>query len=270
MFVNLYGEEVGNAFRQLAGPGGLIRGCHAGSPIVGALTELHRKASQQQIQDVYQAANLAFGILMALYRTFQPGAKATVTSLPLPPEIEAAVHFIKTSYGTDLTIERIARTAKMSKYHFIRMFRAFTGATPLQYVNRVRISVASELLRSGQDLNVNQIAERVGYATGNYFIKVFHKMTGQTPRQYAWAPSLFRGIAAEIEFGTTATLSTKSVLSSTACPFEFNRVVACRRREGARREIREAARVRRRKGADQGRIVIDFERLVVAAAVWPR
>ncbi|MNG27780.1 HTH-type transcriptional activator RhaR [compost metagenome] len=57
------------------------------------------------------------------------------------------------------------------------------GITPFEYLNRVRIEEAAELLGSSA-LTVAQIAAATGFETTSYFGKVFRRYVGMTPLQY--------------------------------------------------------------------------------------
>ena len=55
--------------------------------------------------------------------------------------------------------------------------------TPNEYINRLRINQAKELL-TNTDMSVFEIAEAVGFSDQNYFGRVFKKQTGTSPKKY--------------------------------------------------------------------------------------
>ena len=71
----------------------------------------------------------------------------------------------------------------MSKYHFLRVFKAVTGTTPLDYRNRIRIDFAKELLKNS-NFSVSEISENLGYSSLAYFSAAFKKATGFSPTEY--------------------------------------------------------------------------------------
>ena len=71
----------------------------------------------------------------------------------------------------------------MSKFHFLRVFRSITGASPIEYRNRIRIEHAKALL-SDTFLTVSEIGSRVGYASPSYFSDAFKKEVGISPKEY--------------------------------------------------------------------------------------
>ncbi|MFD0712935.1 AraC family transcriptional regulator [Paenibacillus sp. GCM10027626] len=81
-----------------------------------------------------------------------------------------------------LTIEELAGLVHYHPNYFIQMFKQFTGRTPVQYLNGLRIERAKQLL-SATELTVSDIAEQVGM-TQFYFSRLFREHTGFTPSAY--------------------------------------------------------------------------------------
>jgi AraC-like DNA-binding protein len=71
----------------------------------------------------------------------------------------------------------------MSRGHFFELFKKTTGYSPVQYMNRFRIGRAVEdLLHT--NLSITEIADKYHFSTVHYFSRLFHKQTGQSPRDY--------------------------------------------------------------------------------------
>ncbi|MFF7209702.1 GlxA family transcriptional regulator [Streptomyces sp. NPDC008238] len=82
-----------------------------------------------------------------------------------------------------LTLDMLARNAKVSARTFSRRFAEDTGYTPMQWVLRARVDLARELLER-TDLGVEQIADRVGLGTGANLRLHFHRILGTSPTEY--------------------------------------------------------------------------------------
>ncbi|MDX3070857.1 GlxA family transcriptional regulator [Streptomyces sp. MI02-7b] len=82
-----------------------------------------------------------------------------------------------------LTIETLARNARVSARTFSRRFVEDTGYTPMQWVLRARVDLARELLER-TDLGVEQIAGRVGLGTGANLRLHFQRILGTSPTEY--------------------------------------------------------------------------------------
>ena len=84
---------------------------------------------------------------------------------------------------SNLKLEDYAAMCRMSKYHFLRVFRDTTGVPPLEYRNRIRIEHAKELLENSY-LSVLEIGEALGYTSPEYFSYAFKKATEKSPVKY--------------------------------------------------------------------------------------
>nr|WP_295894912.1 AraC family transcriptional regulator [uncultured Vibrio sp.] len=93
-----------------------------------------------------------------------------------------AKDFILANFGEEISIDAIAASANMSKYHFIRMFRAQFGITPHQYVLNCRINHARKRLLSG--LSATQAAVASGFADVSHLNRNFKQVFGMTPKQF--------------------------------------------------------------------------------------
>lgn len=90
---------------------------------------------------------------------------------------------IETSYQDKITLEEAANTVNMSTHYFCKFFKKVTGLTFTEYILRVRIDKAKELLLKNR-LSITQIAYEVGFESSSYFHKVFRKLTQLNPKQY--------------------------------------------------------------------------------------
>ncbi|MFD0960757.1 AraC family transcriptional regulator [Paenibacillus chungangensis] len=79
--------------------------------------------------------------------------------------------------------EDMRRELHFHEDYAARCLRRHTGLSPLQYLQWIRVERAKQLLSHSQ-LPLQEIAEQVGYDDYNYFIRVFRKLTGQSPGAY--------------------------------------------------------------------------------------
>jgi AraC-like DNA-binding protein/quercetin dioxygenase-like cupin family protein len=90
---------------------------------------------------------------------------------------------LENDFSKDWKIPSLLKIAHMSRSHLMRVFRKATGQTPIEYLIRLRIQKAMELLRQ-TDLNITEIALTVGFNDSNYFSRQFLKTTGCTPSSF--------------------------------------------------------------------------------------
>ncbi|MEI2397834.1 helix-turn-helix domain-containing protein [Paenibacillus sp. FSL R10-2199] len=80
-------------------------------------------------------------------------------------------------------LEAYYSSLQLSRGHFFELFRKSTGASPVEYMNRFRVNRAKEdLLHS--PLSITEIAEKYHFSSLHYFSRLFHRQTGQTPREF--------------------------------------------------------------------------------------
>jgi YesN/AraC family two-component response regulator len=97
--------------------------------------------------------------------------------------LENAMDFIENQLHMPLSLDRVAREAGMSKFHFCRHFKEVAGLTFRAYLGRRRIERAIGLLREGRR-SVTEIYLDVGFKDMSHFGRVFRKETGQSPSHY--------------------------------------------------------------------------------------
>lgn len=100
--------------------------------------------------------------------------------------VEAAKKWIMNNLGENITIDKIAREIHMNSTYFCEYFKNQTGETILDYVTKVRIEKARELLLA-TDFRIYDIAQTVGYSDTKYFSKLFKKHFGEVPSKYRYA-----------------------------------------------------------------------------------
>ncbi len=86
-------------------------------------------------------------------------------------------------YAGSITVDGLASDSGVSTRHFIRRFKAATGDSPLQYLQRIRVEIAKSRLEKTRE-SVEEITLKVGYENANSFRKLFKKNTGLSPREY--------------------------------------------------------------------------------------
>lgn len=97
--------------------------------------------------------------------------------------VERMTIFIAENYTRPLTIDEIARAARLHPNSAMRLFRRSCGVTLLDYVNMHRIWHAQRLLNTSV-LKTRELTRQCGYGSPSRFYAAFRKVTGRTPREY--------------------------------------------------------------------------------------
>lgn len=97
--------------------------------------------------------------------------------------LKTVLAYISENYGNNINLDSLAKIAGMNPKYFCRYFHNMTKHTPIDYLNYYRIECACEML-STKDISIREAAISCGFNDTSYFIKVFHKYKGITPKQF--------------------------------------------------------------------------------------
>ncbi|MCQ5131321.1 response regulator [Butyricicoccus faecihominis] len=112
------------------------------------------------------------------------GSRAASGKVRYAEEIQRAKEYITAHYGDEgLSLHTVAAAVGFSPNHFSTVFSQQTGETFVEYLTRVRIDAAKDMLRAS-GAKMSDIAFDVGYHDPNYFSYIFKKHTGASPREY--------------------------------------------------------------------------------------
>lgn len=98
-------------------------------------------------------------------------------------QIAVAISYIEENYTNNISLDDVSRIINISPYYFSKLFKEETGEGFVEYLTRLRIEKAKELLL-GTDMPMKEICQEVGYPDPNYFSRIFKKNYGVTPTEY--------------------------------------------------------------------------------------
>ncbi len=103
----------------------------------------------------------------------------------VPEGIRKAIQRLEDNFEEALSVSELADRAHLSRYHFARTFRRFTGYTPHEYLLRVRLSRARTLMtQNEQEKSMAEIAIACGFFDQAHFNRHFHRAFGITPTAF--------------------------------------------------------------------------------------
>lgn len=127
---------------------------------------------------------LSIQIAALLLREFKTNLKKyPVNSPDMDSFITLSIEYIHTFFSANITIEDICNEINVSPFHFIRTFKEKIGVPPHQYLLKVRIQKAEEILSSGW-YSVAEVATLCGFVSLSHFSSTFKGMTGYSPSEY--------------------------------------------------------------------------------------
>lgn len=98
--------------------------------------------------------------------------------------IDKAVKYVEENMSrSDLTVEELSKHLGMSRVHLYKKILALTGKTPVEFIRILRLKRAAQYLRDSQ-LNVSEIAYKLGFNNPKYFTKYFKEEFGISPSEY--------------------------------------------------------------------------------------
>lgn len=139
-----------------------------------------------------QSSGYKFKVIGALYKLFgeiidshlyHTASGTTLAADKNVPRLRSVLSFIRSHYGSPITLDDMAAAAGMSPKYFCYFFKETTTKTPVEYLTLYRIEKASRKLLN-TDLSVTAIALSCGFNDLSYFIKTFKQLKGITPSKY--------------------------------------------------------------------------------------
>ena len=99
-------------------------------------------------------------------------------------KIEASIIYINNNFSSpDISISKLAEFSQMSEVYYRKIFKMMKNITPNKYITNLRIQKAKELLEYGF-IGIEECAINCGFASQQYFCRVFKNHTGYTPFEY--------------------------------------------------------------------------------------
>jgi AraC-like DNA-binding protein len=97
-------------------------------------------------------------------------------------KMDTLLAYIDDHISSSFTIGHLAELCHYHPKHLIRLFKQFTGCSPIQYINQRRIQMSKHLLISTNN-SISEISYSIGLET-RYFSKLFKESTGYSPSLY--------------------------------------------------------------------------------------
>lgn len=112
-------------------------------------------------------------------------AKAIHDDLFIDPNtpISQVTEYIRLNIKENISLKNLSEKACMSTTSFYRFFKRELGMSPIEFVISEKIKCAKQLLKNPM-IQINEVCYMSGFDDCNYFIRIFKKHEGITPKQY--------------------------------------------------------------------------------------
>jgi AraC-like DNA-binding protein len=97
-------------------------------------------------------------------------------------QVAYALKIMQSDYAAKLDVEQLASTARMSISAFHRAFKEITSDSPMQYLKKVRLTKAKNLIVQ-ENMKAYIAADKVGYESSSQFSREFKRYFGQSPAE---------------------------------------------------------------------------------------
>jgi AraC-like DNA-binding protein len=181
IWVRLRGGQMASIWDSLNKRGPVLQ-LNADAEPIAEWRRLFHDTVKGKLNDPYVQSVRIYEWLLTFLRLSRQGNEASRRPDGLSP-YSASIAYMREKYGRTISLEELAAVEHLSKSHYCKAFHRALGLSPFDYLNRVRVEEAAELLGSSV-LTVTQIASATGFETTSYFGKVFKRYVGMTPLQY--------------------------------------------------------------------------------------
>lgn len=100
-----------------------------------------------------------------------------------PESVVKAREFLREHQGEEISLGDVARAVNMSTFYFCKTFKKATGLTFTEYLSRIRIEKAKELLLN-PNVRISEVAFEAGFQSITHFNRTFQRVLGESPSEY--------------------------------------------------------------------------------------
>jgi AraC-like DNA-binding protein len=176
LYVCMNGKEVVRMVKDLIRRRGPALHLSPGSATVRAMERIIRQVVEERLDSPYQASAAAYELTMALLDDTSHDAPAGER----PEWIGRVIESAKARLAEPIGVGELAAVSGYSRHHFSRLFKAWMGLAPGDYLLRLRLRESARLLQ-GTDRTVKEICFESGFNDANYFSKAFRRNYGMSP-----------------------------------------------------------------------------------------
>ena len=107
--------------------------------------------------------------------------------------VKRIISFLSENYAAKISLDQIARNMYLSPVYISKIFKEETGDSPINYLIKIRLEKARDILLQGNERSIKNIANSVGYEDVYHFSKLFKKYYGISPLHYKKAMETSNG-----------------------------------------------------------------------------
>ncbi|MDL2237102.1 AraC family transcriptional regulator [Christensenellaceae bacterium OttesenSCG-928-K19] len=149
-------------------------------PVMTTIKQIHRELEDKQVGYETSSAKLAEYLFILIQRYCSDPSEEEVESTTLLAGIK---DYIEKNYEKNITLNSLSEVFFVSPFHISHLFKEKYNISPIQYLIKTRMRVASTLLAQTKH-TIFEVSCMVGYPNANYFHMLFKRFTGMSPGKY--------------------------------------------------------------------------------------
>lgn len=145
---------------------------------------------EQQFPGKYDMMRLYLSqILLYIIRAYKEpqtaaASKPAFTSHRKNHVVKTIMDYMENHYAEKISLDAIASNMYLSPIYISKIFKEETKEAPIQYLIKIRLHKATQLMKTHPEYSIKKIAEMVGYDDAYHFSKIFKKHMSVTPKEY--------------------------------------------------------------------------------------
>lgn len=143
---------------------------------------VHSEAALARPANVYGASVALYRFLLELKNC--TGSESLKKSNGKNHQLKQLIQFMEDNYGKSISLNEMAEMAGVTPQHLCRLFRKHFNMRPMEYLTRLRLQKAKEILVGPEPVTLNEVAAMTGCNDTSYFCSLFRKYEGMTAAEF--------------------------------------------------------------------------------------
>lgn len=173
-FMHIVGSDIDDVYRNFVKNQGFYLENYDGITFIENFKRLYQSCTASII-NYYDISGQIYTILMDVLKRSNPTDHHSI--------INQAIAYIDHNYTEDLSVNELSKQLFVSKYFLIRKFHEQTGYSPKQYLTKIRLDKAKQMLAQ-TNKSIAEIAQSVGFHSEKNIYYAFKSLTGLSPKEY--------------------------------------------------------------------------------------
>nr|WP_295683062.1 AraC family transcriptional regulator [uncultured Lachnoclostridium sp.] len=145
------------------------------------LSNILLSVKSNSIYSGYRSSSLLYGFLLELSLVLSD--YTSKESKHISKQIELTIEYMEQNFAKDISLLEIANNLNVTSQYLCRIFKQLLKISPYEYLVRLRIQKAKEMLIK-EDKMIKDLIQYTGFSDASYFSAVFKRYEGMTPAQF--------------------------------------------------------------------------------------